>query len=135
PRSPPIPTLSLHDALPISETPKTAGDLGLSLFKCVKDFIDRFLFDANAGIDNASFDLIRCRVERFDSDSAFFRSKFDAVLDQVPKDLLQARGIALHVRMIRAKLKFHFEIFCFDFVPTYLVSALEDLVYANRLEA
>ena len=71
----------LRNSEPKPETPKTAGDLGLSLFKCVKDFIDRFLFDANAGIDNTSFDLIRFRVERFDSDSAFFGSKFDAVLD------------------------------------------------------
>ena len=50
----------LRNSEPKPETPKTAGDVGLSLFECVKDFVDRFLFDANAGIDNASFDFIRC---------------------------------------------------------------------------
>src|SRR5437899_5102060 len=117
------------------ETSKTAGDLGLSLFECVEDFIDLFLFDADAGVNNASFNFIRGWVKRLDGNSAFFRGKFDAVLNQIPKDLLQARRIALHVRMTGAKPKFHFEILCLDFFPTNLISALQDLVYANRLKA
>src|SRR5260370_22798391 len=113
------------------ETSETARNVG-SLFECVKDFIDLFLFDADAGIDNASFNLIRCRIERFYGDAAFIGSKFDAVLDQIPKDLLQAGWIALDIRLDGAELKFHVKVLFLDFFSTYLVSALEDLMYANR---
>src|SRR2546425_7206277 len=118
-----------------TETPKPAGDIGLPLFKGVKDLVDRFVFDADSGIDDASFNLIRCRVKRCDSDSTFLRSKFDAVLDQIPKHLLQARRIALDMCVDGVKLKFHFEVLCLNFLSADLVSALQDLVYADRLEA
>ena len=70
------------------ETSKTASDLGLSLFEDVKDLVDLLPFDANPGVDDASFNFVRCRVNSLDNDSAVFGSKLDAVLNEVPKDLL-----------------------------------------------
>ena len=46
------------------EPSKATGNLGLSLFECVKDFIDCFFFDANAGVDDASLNLIWRRVKQ-----------------------------------------------------------------------
>ena len=116
------------------ESSKAAGNLGWSLFECVKDFIDCFFFDANAGVDDAGFNCICGGVNSLDSDSPFFRCKLHTVLDQVPKDLLQARRIALHVRISSAEMKFYFEILCRNFLPAYFVSTLQGLVYANRLK-
>src|SRR6266436_8210787 len=115
------------------EASKAAGDVGLSLFECVKDFINCFLFDANAGVDEASFNFICHRVKGLDSNSAFFRGKFHAVFDQIPKDLLQTRRIPLYMCMSSAKAKFDVQILRFDFFPAYLVSALQGLVNANSL--
>src|SRR5206468_12736569 len=77
-----------------TETPKPAGDIGLPLLEGVKDLVDRFVFDADSGIDNASFNFVRRRVKRWDSDSAFLRSKFDVVLVKIPKHLLQGGRFA-----------------------------------------
>ena len=118
-----------------SETSKTAGNLDLSLFECIKDLIDLLAFDTNPGVDDPSFNFVGRRVKGFDNDSAVFGSKFHAVLNQIPKDLLQARGIAFHIRVGGAKPKFYIEILCLDFFSAYLVSALQDLVYGNRFEA
>src|SRR5947199_259429 len=37
-----------------SETSKTAGNLDLSLFECIKDLIDLLAFDTNTGVDDPS---------------------------------------------------------------------------------
>mgnify|MGYP003694259981 CR=1 FL=1 len=44
-----------------SEPSKTAGDLSLSLLERIKDFIDLFRLDADARVDNANLNFIRCR--------------------------------------------------------------------------
>jgi hypothetical protein len=100
----------------------------LSLFECVKNPTNCFRLDADPGVDNAYLDLVRRGIKSFDANTAFFRSELDAVLDQVPKNLLQACWIAFHVRAHRAKFKVHFKILGLDLVAAYLVSALEDLV-------
>ena len=46
-----------------------------------------------------------------------------------------ARWIAFDVCVAGAKLKFHFEVLCFNFLSADLISALQDLVYGDRLEA
>src|ERR1051325_10841669 len=69
------------------------------------------------------------------SNASFFRGELDAVLNQVPKNLLQTCRVAFHVRMNGTKSKVHFEVLCLDFVTADLVSALQDLVNGNRLEA
>src|SRR5205823_2940854 len=48
------------------ETSKTASDLSLSLFENVKDLIDLFRLYANPGVDDASFNFVRCRVKSLD---------------------------------------------------------------------
>ena len=52
------------------------------------------------------FDFVRRRIRRFNDDAALRRGEFDAVLYQVPKDLLQARRIAFHVGCSAPQPKF-----------------------------
>ena len=101
----------------------------------VEDFLDPFWLDAHPSIGNSNVNLLRRGVGGFDRDAALFRSEFHAVLDQVPKDLLQTRGIAFDVRIGGAKTKFHFEIFGSNVLAANFVSTVEDLVHANRLKA
>src|SRR5262249_31905656 len=96
-----------------SESPKTAGNITLSRFECVKNLVDCFGLNANPSVDNAYLDLVRLRIQSFNADAAFFRGELDAVLDQVPKNLLQACWIAFHVRVNGAKPKNHFQILGF----------------------
>ena len=117
-----------------SEPSKASGDFSLSLFECVKDFVDLFPLDADAGVDNASLDFVWRRVKRLNGDSTSFGSELHTVLDQIPKDLLQSRRIAFHVSFSGAKMKFHIEIFGSDFFAAYFVRTLQNLVHACRLE-
>src|SRR3954453_14168492 len=84
-----------------AESSKPAGDITLSLFKCVKYFPDGFGFNANAGVDNAHLDFVRRRIHSFDANPALFRSELHAVLDQIPENLLQACRIPFYVGTIR----------------------------------
>src|SRR5581483_5212469 len=118
-----------------AEPSKTSRDLGLSLFECIKDFIDLFGLDADARVDDPDLNFVRRGVERFDSDSPFFRREFHAVFDQIPKDLLQSCGIAFQVGLSGAKMKVRFEILGSDFLATYFISALQELMDANRFKA
>src|SRR4030095_12850753 len=112
-----------------------ASDRGLALLEGVEDFLNPFRLDAHPRIGNPNINLLRRGVDGFDRDAAFFRSEFHAVLDQVPKDLLQTRRIAFDVRIGGAKTKFHFEIFGSNVLAANFVSTVEDLVHANRLKA
>src|SRR4030095_14198995 len=117
------------------ESSKPASDIALSLFKRVKNFADCFGLNANPGVGNAYLDLVRRRIQSFDTDAAFFRGELDAVLDQVPKNLLQACWIAFHVGVNCAKSEVHLKVRCLDFLAAYLVSAVDDLMDRNRFEA
>ena len=101
----------------------------------LKTFPSLVRFDADAGVGDSDFDLVRRRIEGFNDDPAVLRGKFDAVLDQVPKDLLQARRIALDVRLLGPQTKFDLEIFRDDFLAADFVGALQDLVHAHGLES
>jgi hypothetical protein len=107
----------------------------LSLFECIKNPADCFGFNADPGVDKTYFDLVRRGIKSFDADAPFLRGEFDAVLDEVPKNLLQACGITFHVRANRAKFKVYLQILCLDLVAANLIRALEDLMDRNRFEA
>ena len=79
------------------ESSKPAGDITLSLFKCVKNFVDCFGLDTNASVRNANLNFVLRWIQSFDANLAFFRCELDAVFDQVPKNLLQACWIAFDV--------------------------------------
>src|SRR5438132_5124476 len=118
-----------------TETSKTTGNRDLSLLKSVEDFDDSFRLDAHPSIGNPNVNLLRRGVKRLDRNAAFFGSKLHAVLDQIPKDLLQTRRIAFDMCLSGAKTKFYFEMFGSNVLAANLVSALEDLVHANSLKA
>src|SRR5438093_13180274 len=80
-----------------SETSKTAGNLDLSLFECIKDLIDLLAFDPQPGADAPSFKFVGRRATGFDNASAVLGSNFHAVLNQIPKDRLAAPGVGFHI--------------------------------------
>ena len=79
------------------------------LLERVKNFVEMFRFDADAGI--ADLDLQRggFRINGANDDRAALRGKFRSVLQHVPKYLLQAGGIGedvMFVHSIRAVDKY-----------------------------
>src|SRR5206468_2506676 len=118
-----------------AETSKTTGDRDLPLLEGVEDLVDPFRLDAHPGIDNPDVNLLRRGVECLDGNATFFGSKLHAVLDQIPKDLLQARRIAFDMCISGTKMKFHFEMFGGNVLAANLVSALENLVHTHSLKA
>ena len=64
-----------------------------------------------------------------------FRGEFDAVLDQVPKDLLQSSRIAFDVLRFRASRNSIRRSCSQNFLATNFISALQDLVHAHGLQA
>src|SRR6266446_10952665 len=117
-----------------AETSKTAGDRDLSLLEGVEDFVDLFRLDTDASIGNLNFNLFRHRVARFDDDATLGRREFHAVLDEIPKELLQTGRISFDVRALGAESKFRLETLASDLFPTNFVGPLQDFVHANNLE-
>ena len=81
----------------------------LSLFERIEDFSNLVLFNADAGVGDPNFNFIRLRVGSHDRDSPIVRRKLHAVLDQVPKDLLQTRRIAFHVYAVGLEIESRFD--------------------------
>jgi hypothetical protein len=71
----------------------------------------------------------------FHRDTALGRSKFNAILNEVPKDLLQTRRISSDVRAFGAKAKFHFEMLAGDVFAANFAGPLEDFRHTNNLKA
>ena len=117
-----------------AEAPKTASDRGLALLEGIEDFVDLFRLNTHATIDDADHDFLWRWIERLNHDAAFRGRELHAVLDQIPKDLLQARGITFDKRMHSAKTKLHFEMLGANLLLANLVCALEDFMYASSLE-
>ena len=65
---------------------------------------------------------------------AVLRSELHAVLDQIPKHLLQTRGITFDMRMSSAEPKFHLKIFGGNVFAANFVSALQDLMDTNNFK-
>src|SRR5579884_3508429 len=118
-----------------AEAAKATCDFALSLLECVKDSVDLFRLNADAGVNDASLDFAGRGVERLDGDSTFLGGKFHAVLDQIPKHLLQPRRVAFDMRPSGLKIKLNVQIFCRDFFPANFQSPLESLVNADGLKA
>src|SRR5438093_11376924 len=85
-----------------SKAAETPRDRALTLLKSIKDFVDLFLLNPDPGVSDEDFDLLRRRVACLYGNAAVLRCEFHAVLDQVPKNLLQAGRVALDVRLIGA---------------------------------
>src|SRR6266446_2106520 len=71
------------------------------LLESIEDLVDLVLFDPNAGIGDFNLDFMRRGIFRGDRDASVRRREFHAVLDQIPKDLLQSGGIAFDVDLCR----------------------------------
>ena len=107
----------------------------MALFESVEDFVDFFRFDPDATIGDSDFNLLRRWVECIDNDAAFLWRELHAVLDQIPKDLLQTRWVPFDIRVSGAESKFHFQMLGRDVVAANLVSALQDFMDANNFKA
>src|SRR6266478_915515 len=118
-----------------TKTAETAGDGDLALFEGVENFVDLFRLDPNATIGDSDFNLIRRWIDRFDNDAAFFRGEFHAVLDKIPKHLLQARWVPFDMGVSGAKSKFHVKMLGGNVVAANFVSALQDFMDANNFKA
>src|SRR5204863_9941918 len=90
-----------------TKTAKTAGDGDLALFESVVNFVDLFRLDPNASISDSDFNLLRCRVNGFTNNTAFFRGAFHAALDELQNHLLLARWNSFDLDLIGAEPKFH----------------------------
>src|SRR5947207_11848866 len=104
-----------------TKTAKTAGDGDLALFESVENFVDLFRLDPNASIADSDFNLLRRRVNGFNNDTAFLRGEFHAVLDEIPKHLLQTRRISFDIALSVAEPKFHSKIVDGDVIAANLV--------------
>src|SRR5207247_9894256 len=82
-----------------AEDPETARDRGLALLEGIEEFVDLLRLNTHATIDDADHDFLWRWIERLNHDAAFRGRELHAVLDQIPKDLLQARGITFDKRM------------------------------------
>src|SRR5260370_12790232 len=100
-----------------AKTSKTAGDRNLALFEGVEDFIDLFRLDPNASIGDSDFNLLRRRIGRFDNDTAFSRGEFYAVLDKIPKHLLQTAWVPFFMGVSGAESNFPFSLFLVKSLP------------------
>ena len=60
-------------------------------------------------------------IARFDRDLAALRSEFHRVLDQVPKDLLQPRRVAVDVVVLGLEPEFELEFLLQDILAANLV--------------
>src|SRR5436190_1743097 len=124
----------LGDGETEAETAEAACDRALPLLEGIKNLVDLFLLDPDASIRDSDFDFFWSRIKRFNGDTAAGRRKFDAVLDEIPKDLLQTSWISLDVIVFGAEAKFYFEFFTGDVFPTNFASSLEDFRHTNNLK-
>ena len=99
----------LGNGQPKPETAEAARDGRLPLFERVKDFPDLVRFDPNPGIGDPNFNFVRSRARRRDRDLAVSGSEFHAVLDQIPKHLLQSRRVSFDMDALSVEIEF-----CFD---------------------
>src|SRR4051794_1920007 len=76
----------------------------------------------------------RRRIHRLDCDATVLGSELDAILDQVPKDLLQTSWVRFDIRMLGAQIELNPELFGARFFTTNLECPLDDLVQGNRLQ-
>ena len=118
-----------------SQAAETSSNGALTLLESIKDFVDLVRLDSDPGVGDTDFDLFWCRVLRLYNNATVFRREFHTVLDEIPKNLLQARGITLHMGVDSAKPEFCLELLGCDIFGTNFVSALQNFVNAHDLEA
>ena len=111
-----------------SKTSETARDGRLSLLKGVEDLADFLGFDTDAGVDDPCLDFLRRWIRRFQDDRSAGGSEFDAVLYQVPKNLLQSRRIAFDIRLLGVQTELDPNLFLVDILATNFVGALNGFV-------
>ena len=117
-----------------TKTAKTPGDGDLALFEGIENFVDLFRLDPNASIADSDFNLVRRRIKGFNNDTAFLWGEFHAVLDEIPKHLLQTCWVPFDMGVSGVESKFHLKILGGNIVPANFVSALQDFVNANNFK-
>ena len=103
-----------------------AGDV--ALLKCLEDVRQRLGTDADAGILDAHRDAALVVVARPHGDGPAGRGEFERVFEQVPKDLLQPRGIDVRVIPRRFELEIDAHLFAQPVAADDLGRVIEELV-------
>src|SRR5882724_1515936 len=83
-----------------TKTAKTPGNGDLALFEGIENFVDLFRLDPNASIADSGFN----------NDTAFLWGEFHAVLDEIPKHLLQTCWVPFDMGVSGVESKFHLKI-------------------------
>src|SRR6266705_1796969 len=99
----------------------------------MKNFPKLLFFDSYAGVCYFDLDLVLRRIKGLNNNAAIGWREFHAVLDQVPKDLLQPRRIAIDVGPRGPETKFDVQLFRQNALAANFVGALENFFHANQL--
>src|SRR5205807_10232154 len=85
--------VQFHDRLADRQTEAEPLATSAGLCEGVEDFFEIFRFNPNAGVADLDLQSLRLRVEGPHRDGAAFRSEFRSVPQDIPKYLLQPRGV------------------------------------------
>ncbi len=78
---------------PQTEPAKTVRHRGSTLFKCVKNLGQYCLFNPDPGVAYLNLQFTGHGIAGFNAHFALIRGEFDRVLEQIPKNLLEAGRI------------------------------------------
>src|SRR5947207_10071713 len=106
----------------------------LVLLEWIKNPIHDVWINADARVVNSDVDRLRFRIGSENRDLALIGSKLDRVLEQVPNDLLELRGVAGNVMSAGAQTKMYFQAAYFRFRPAHFDHIFNDLVCVERAE-
>src|SRR6266705_6238009 len=101
----------------------------------MKNFPKLLFVDSYVGVCYFDLDLVLRRIKGLNNNAAISWREFHAVLDQVPKDLLQPRRIAIDVALFGPETKFDVQLFRQNALAANFVGALQNFLHANHLQA
>ena len=101
------------------------------MFERVENFRQSFRLDPEPGISDFNTQLSLGIVAGGDDNLPVPRSELHRVIDQVPKDLLQARGVCSHMHLLCAEAEGARQILAIDFRLTNVESVLQQCMRIN----
>ena len=105
------------------------------MFEGVEDSWQQLRINTAAGIFHFDPKLPVLIISGTNTELPAIRRKFDRVLDQVPKNLLQTRRIGLEINVLGHKIGLDIEFFLFDLRMANLQRISQEGIGINDLEA
>ena len=102
--------MQFHDRLADRQTEAEPLATSAGLCEGVEDFFEIFRFNPNAGVADLDLQSLRLRVKGPHRDGAAFGSEFRSVPQDIPKYLLQPRGVCEDVMIGCEKLDGNIEL-------------------------